>query len=58
MVGACTHSIVSDSVPEAAGGRSKLSPTLYKDCRESTAVGVLGMPGYNINTLLLISISD
>ncbi len=40
-----THTVVSDSVPEAAGGRSKLSPTLYKD-RESTAVGVLGMPGY------------
>ncbi len=44
-----THTIVSDkqedtNVQKLDANVQKLSPALYKD-RESTAVGVLGMPG-------------
>lgn len=39
--GWCTHTIIGDNVSEV----QKLDPALYKD-RESTALGVLGMPGY------------
>ena len=42
MFGWCTHTIVAaDNKDQHA---LKLDPTLYKD-RESTALGVLGMPG-------------
>ena len=45
MFGWCTHFIVTADYTSLFGNQiQKLDPTLYKG-RESTAVGILGMPG-------------